>query len=100
MAISIVNGFVCTSSCDVAKAKKGEDPHPLTGAAKIAAEREEAANDPLKADDPRRAADPAVVYGGALAELSQTRTVQPVEPGRPTDRADLRTQGLAVDLLV
>jgi hypothetical protein len=28
MAISFVNGFMCTSSCDVAKAQKGEDPHP------------------------------------------------------------------------
>jgi hypothetical protein len=26
--ISFVNGFLCTSSCDVSKAKRGVDPHP------------------------------------------------------------------------
>src|ERR1044072_6202704 len=31
MAISFVNGYLCTSCCDVAKAKRGENPHPRTG---------------------------------------------------------------------
>ena len=30
MAISYVNGYLCTCSCDVSKAKRGEDPHPST----------------------------------------------------------------------
>jgi len=52
MAVSIVNGFVCTSSCDVAKARKGEDPHPSSPAA----------------GEPQDAIDhgPAVLFGGAL----------------------------------
>jgi hypothetical protein len=96
MSISIVNGFVCTSSCDVAKAKKGEDPHPLTGAAKTAAEREEAANDPTKAD-PLSAHDPAVVFGGALANL---HAVPPVDARASANPANPRLVGAAVDLTV
>jgi hypothetical protein len=30
--ISVVNGFVCGSSCDVAAAKKGKDPNAPPGA--------------------------------------------------------------------
>jgi hypothetical protein len=30
--ISIVNGFVCTSSCEAAKARQGKDPHTPPGA--------------------------------------------------------------------
>lgn len=30
MAMSVVNGFLCYSSCDAAKAAKGQDPHPRT----------------------------------------------------------------------
>jgi len=26
--VSVVNGYVCFSSCDEAKAKQGKDPHP------------------------------------------------------------------------
>ena len=28
MAIAIVNGYVCYSGCDAAKARTGQDPHP------------------------------------------------------------------------
>jgi hypothetical protein len=94
MTISIVNGFVCTSSCDLAKAKKGEDPHPHTGAAKIAAEKEEAAKDPTKVD-PLGAHDPAVVFGGALANV---RAVPPVDASTLADPAHPRLVGAAVDL--
>jgi hypothetical protein len=30
--ILIVNGFVCTSSCEAAKARQGKDPHTPPGA--------------------------------------------------------------------
>jgi hypothetical protein len=96
MSISIVNGFVCTSSCDVAKAKKGEDPHPLTGAAKIAAEKGESANDPTKVD-PLSTHDPAVVFGGALANL---HAVPPVDARALANPANPRSVGAAVDLSV
>jgi hypothetical protein len=94
MSISIVNGYVCTSSCDVAKAKKGEDPHPLTGAEKIAAEKEEAAKDPTKADA-LGARDPAVVFGGALANLG---AVPPAEAAALANPAHTRSVGAALDL--
>jgi hypothetical protein len=93
MSVSIVNGFVCSSPCDVAKAKKGEDPHPLTGAAKIAAEKEEAASDPSKVDPLH---DPAVVFGGALANL---HAVAPVDATAVANPASPRV-GAAVDLTV
>jgi hypothetical protein len=96
MAISIVNGFVCTSSCDVAKAKKGENPHPLAGAAKNAAEKEEAANDPTKVD-PLSTHDPAVLFGGALANL---HAVAPVDARALANPANPRLVGAAVDLTV
>ena len=94
MATSIVNGFVCTSSCDVAKAKKGEDPHPLTGAAKIAADKAKEAADPLKAGDP------AVIFGGALAGRRAVEAVQPIETVATAEGADRLRGGAAVDLLV
>jgi hypothetical protein len=28
MAIAVANGYFCANSCDAAKAKKGQDPHP------------------------------------------------------------------------
>jgi hypothetical protein len=30
MTLSVANGYFCANSCDAAKAKKGEDPHPST----------------------------------------------------------------------
>ena len=60
MSISIVNGYVCYSCCDVAKAKHGEDPHKTLG---------QVQDDPAK---PGAAQDPAVVFGGALAEKGVT----------------------------
>jgi hypothetical protein len=32
MAVSVVNGYVCFSSCDVAAAKQGKDPNAPPGA--------------------------------------------------------------------
>lgn len=60
--ISVVNGYLCETSCDVAKARHGEDPHPS---------RTE------QADEDGKAAswDPAAVtYGGSLKDR-----VNPVE---------------------
>ena len=49
--ISFVNGFLCTSSCDVSKAKQGVDPHPKTDAAQNPA-KPETKNGTVKSDDP------------------------------------------------
>ncbi len=89
MAISFVNGFMCTSSCDVAKAKKGEDPHPNLH--------------PLDEADGKQGRDgkaldgPAVVFGGALTDPAQA-----VTGAAATDRAapaSLWKQGFSVDVL-
>lgn len=61
--ISFVNGFLCTCSCDVSKAKRGEDPHPKTDAAQNLAKPE--TKDGVVEPD-----DPAVVFGGALSSTA------------------------------
>ena len=60
MSISVVNGYLCTSACDAAKARTGQDPHPRSSA------------DPTQsaASDPTRS--PAVVFGGALVDRNTT----------------------------
>ena len=87
MAISVVNGYVCTSSCDVAKAKKGEDPHPAT----------HAANGESRDDATSRG--PAVLFGGSLGNRPATDTVKAVEATGSPDPADWRTRKLTVDIL-
>ena len=61
MTVSVVNGFVCYSSCDVSKAKKGKDPHPSTGAGNVDQDSEPSS--------PGRADQPAVVFGGSLPHV-------------------------------
>ena len=42
--VAVVNGYVCFSSCDAAKAKQGKDPNAPPGAE----------SDPSKAHDPSK----------------------------------------------
>jgi len=68
MSMSIVNGYVCTSSCDVAKAKKGQDPHPNEGS-----------QDPGKTGQQAGDRDHAVVFGGSLADpTTNPNAIKPV----------------------
>jgi len=62
--ISIVNGFICYSSCDAAKAKHGEDPAKKPGQIDDPAKAKPGQSDPAKPADNRGA---AVTFGGALA---------------------------------
>jgi hypothetical protein len=48
--ISSINGYVCFSSCDEAKAKQGKDPQALPGAT----------------DEKAKSHQPAVIFDGAL----------------------------------
>jgi hypothetical protein len=57
--VSIVNGFVCYSCCDAAKAKRGEDPAKKPGDMQD--------NQQNKIDGSR---DPAVIFAGALEGAS------------------------------
>jgi hypothetical protein len=50
--ISAVNGYVCFSSCDAAKAKQGKDPHTFPAPADVKAKS--------------RDHQPSVIFDGAL----------------------------------
>jgi hypothetical protein len=93
MAISYVNGFLCTCSCDVSKAKRGEDPHPSTDPTKPDSEKDAAAGD-------ARTDGPAVLYGGSLSGPSTPDGVKAIDSSSATDPATWRTQSLIVDRLV
>ena len=58
MAISVINGYVCYSGCDAAKARTGQDPHP-----KSDSNQQSGTTTPTAGG----VQNPAVVYGGALA---------------------------------
>jgi hypothetical protein len=83
--ISFVNGFLCTSSCDVSKAKRGEDPHPETDASQTPAKPE--TKDGLVKPD-----DPAVVLSGALSNTAIAATT----PSSATAQARTPTVNLLV----
>jgi hypothetical protein len=94
MAVSVVNGYFCANSCDAAKAKKGEDPHPSTDPGSVDG----------KARSSARADDPAVVFGGALSSVLQAQAIQghavaATGSAQPDDPAAVRRTGLAVDIL-
>lgn len=65
MSISVVNGYLCTSSCDAAKARTGQDPHPRSPADQTS----KAPSDPTR--------PPGVVFGGALADRNVVGSVSP-----------------------
>jgi hypothetical protein len=58
VSVSIVNGYVCYSGCDAAKARTGQDPHPTTDSSQ-----------PGAATTPTAGGvqNPAVTFGGSLA---------------------------------
>jgi hypothetical protein len=58
MAVSVVNGYVCFSSCDVAQAKQNKDPNVPPGAA-----HERPKSSAL-------AGQPATILDGALKNLA------------------------------
>jgi hypothetical protein len=76
MAVSIVNGYVCASSCDVAKAKKGEDPHPAIHAAN---------GEPQGGTVDR---GPAVLFGGSLSDVRGAEGVKPPDATATPDPAN------------
>jgi hypothetical protein len=92
MAVSFVNGYLCTSGCDESKAKRGVDPHPSTNPDNL--------NGKDAASQPGRADQPAVLFGGSLGPISDVARVNAVDGAQPSDPAALRTSSRAVDLLV
>jgi hypothetical protein len=56
VSLTIVNGYLCFSSCDAAKAATGQDPHPKS-------QQPGATTTPTAGG----VQNPAVTYGGSLA---------------------------------
>jgi hypothetical protein len=93
MTISVVNGYVCEGSCDVAKARQGEDPHPATNAFKSAdGETKTSRASPLDG--------PAVVFGGALAGLLSATAVTAIGSVQGASAASQETAGSRLDISV
>jgi len=90
MAVSVVNGFVCYSSCDVSKAKQGKDPHPSTDADTL--------NQDSGSSSPGRADQPAVVLGGSLS-TSAADSVTAVAGSEPANATELSRSKFLVDVL-
>jgi hypothetical protein len=88
MAVAIVNGYFCANSCDAAKAKKGEDPHPPSDPGSV-----DGSNNSARADNP------AVVFGGSLSNTLQANAVGATSSAQPDDLAAARRTGLTVDIL-
>ena len=96
MAISIVNGFFCTSPCDVAKAKKGQDPHPtLNAAGSDATGRDKQTDGGGSQLDTQ-----SVVFGGALAGIVSANRVAPSSVVQASSALASGTGPHIVDLLV
>jgi hypothetical protein len=63
--ISVVNGYVCTSSCEAASAKQGKDPHAPPG------------TPPGPSEKSGIDGQPATVLGGALKGVSAGQSAAP-----------------------
>jgi hypothetical protein len=84
VSVSVVNGYLCYSSCGEATARAGKDPHPKQDAG-------------VESGDAPGAIDPpAVTFGGALAGLN---AVQPVEAGAAAEGTSLAPQRTSIDIL-
>jgi hypothetical protein len=79
MTISVVNGYLCMNSCDAAKARTGQDPHASTTTG------QSNANSNNQTSDTTNAA--AVVYGGILASLNNSNSVNPAVTSASTSHA-------------
>jgi len=94
MSISVVNGYLCTSCDDVAKAKKGENPHPPPGG--DGTDGKGGVNGtPAKSPFD----GPAVTFGGSLGTLL-ANAVDPAAASQSSAEVSPRTVTNAVDLLV
>ncbi len=91
MAVSIVNGFFCASSCDVRKAKKGQNPHPSTDPGNV--EQTGGHSNPSRSDQP------AVLWGSSLRDPSSTDRVKAINGAQPPDPAKSLRSQFAIDLL-
>jgi hypothetical protein len=98
MAISFVNGFLCTSSCDVAKAKQGVGPHPKIDELQNSAKADATAN--VQTADKNTADSDAVILSGSLSATSAAAAVSPAAAAQSPVAARIQAQGQIVNLLV
>ena len=76
--ITVVNGYVCTSSCEAASARQGKDPNAPPGAP---------AGTSSKADKASGfAGQPATVLDGALKDLASAGAVTDTSGAVPSNR--------------
>lgn len=75
MTISVVNGYVCLTSCDAAAAKHGKDPAAPPGSIPGTSDKKASSFD----------AQPATVLDGALKDLPGTDAASAIDASRPTD---------------
>jgi hypothetical protein len=84
VSVSVVNGYLCYSSCDEATARAGKDPHPKQ-------------NGGVESGNASGAIDPpAVTFGGALAGLN---AIKPAEAGAAAEGVNLAPQRTSIDIL-
>ena len=87
--VSFVNGFLCTCSCDVAKAKRGVDPHQQTDGAQSPTKSDATKNGVVAPDKP------AVVFGGSLSAANASTDVAPTNAVQLT-AASVQTQSVNI----
>jgi hypothetical protein len=98
MAIGFVNGFLCTSSCDVAKAKQGVDPHPKIDELQNSAKADATPTAQKTVKDTTDSG--AVILDGALSATSAAAAVSPASAAQSPVAARIQAQGQIVNLLV
>jgi hypothetical protein len=84
MSITIVNGYVCTSGCDEAKAKQGKDPNAPPGTPPDVDSKDKASG---------LASQPATVLGGILKDLATANAVTTASDAAPGN-ADYRSSSV------
>ena len=79
--IAYVNGYVCTTPCEVAAARKGKDPFAPPGTPP----------DQSKKNDKSLGIDgqPATVFGGVLANVTSANAVTPTGAAPPSNQPSL-----------
>ena len=73
--VSVVNGYVCLTSCDAAAAKHGKDPAAPPGSIPGTSDKKVSSFD----------AQPATVLDGALKNLARTDAARATDTSQPTE---------------
>ena len=85
MSVSIVNGYMCYSGCDAAKARTGQDPHPKSDTGQSGGTSPTAGG----------VQNPAVTFGGSLANRN---AVTPAASSQQSATTNANPSSNSVDL--